>query len=38
MAAALYCMENYLDEVIWEKGRLQEITVYGICRYMEIEA
>ena len=29
MAAALYCMENYLDEVIWENGRLQEITVYG---------
>lgn len=38
MAAALYCLENYPDEVIWENGRLQEITVYGICRYLESEA
>lgn len=38
MAAALYCLENYPDEVIWVNGRLQEIAIYGICHYLESEA
>lgn len=37
VAAALYCKEQYPDEVIWENGRLEEVTIYGMCHYLESE-
>lgn len=35
--AAVYCRENYPDEVIRENGRIKDITVYGMCKYLESE-
>lgn len=37
VAAALYCKENVPDEVIFENGRLEEVTIYGIADYLESE-
>ena len=37
VAAALYCKENVPDEVIFEDGRLEEVTIYGIADYLESE-
>lgn len=33
--AAVYCRENYPNEVIRENGRIKDITIRGICRYLE---
>lgn len=35
IAAGSYCNENYPDEVIIENGKLEDITIYGICHYLE---
>ena len=37
VAAALYCKENYPDEVIFENGKLEDISVYGMKDYLESE-
>lgn len=37
VAAALYCKENVPDEVIFEDGRLEEVTAYGISDYLDSE-
>ena len=37
VAAALYCKENVPDEVIFENGRLEEVTAYGISDYLDSE-
>lgn len=34
-AAAIYCKENCPDEVTWENGKIEDITVYGMCQYLE---
>lgn len=35
VAAALYCKDHYPDEVIWENGQLEEVTIYGMCHFLE---
>lgn len=37
VAAALYCKENYPNEVIFENGKLENISVYGVKNYLENE-
>ena len=37
VAAALDCKENVPDEVIFENGRLEEVTAYGISDYLDSE-
>ena len=37
VSAGLYCLENYPDEVIFENGKVEAITVYGMCHYLESE-
>ena len=34
-AAAIYCQKYYPDEVIFENGRLVEITIYGMSHYLD---
>ena len=34
VAAALYCKERYPDEVIFENGEMTDISIYGICQYL----
>lgn len=34
-AAGLFCKEKYPDEVIFENGKLDEVTIYGMCHYLE---
>ena len=36
-AAAIYCKKEYPDEVIFENGKLQEITIYGMNHYLSKE-
>ena len=33
--ATVYCRENYPDEVIRENGQIKDVTICGICRYIE---
>ena len=33
--ATVYCRENYPDEVIRENGQIKDVTIRGICRYLE---
>ena len=35
--AALYCREEYPDEVIFENGRLEDISLYGLIDYFRSE-
>lgn len=37
-AAAIYCKKEYPDEVIFQDGRLKEVTVYGMSHYLDSEA
>lgn len=37
-AATVYCREKYPDEVIRENGKIKDITIYGMCRYLESKA
>lgn len=36
-AAAIYCKKEYPDAVIFENGKLKEVTVYGMSRYLSKE-
>lgn len=36
-AAAIYCKKEYPDEVLFQDGRLKEVTVCGISHYLESE-
>lgn len=38
VAAMLYCKENYPDEVIFENGRIKDITICGMIEFLESEA
>ena len=37
VAAALYCKDNYPDEVMFTKGKLEDVSIYGIKHYLESE-
>ena len=37
IAAALYCKANYPNEVVFINGKLEDITVRGMCHYFESE-
>lgn len=34
-AAGMFCKENYPDEVIFENGKLNEVTICGMSHYLE---
>ena len=37
ISAAVYCKSEYPDEVIFEHGKLEELTVYGLAHYLKSE-
>lgn len=37
IASLLFCKENYPDEVIFENGRIKDITIYGMIEFLESE-
>lgn len=37
IAASLFCKKNYPDEVIFENGRIKDITICGIVEFLESE-
>lgn len=38
IASLLFCKENYPDEVIFENGRIKDITICGMIEFLESEA
>lgn len=36
-AAAVYCKKEYPDEVIFEDGKFQELSIYGMSHFLDSE-
>lgn len=37
MAAVLYCKKEYPDEVVFNDGKLKEVTICGMSHYLDKE-
>lgn len=35
VSASLYCRNNYPEEAVIEDGKLKDVTICGMCRFLE---